>query len=180
MEGFLFPETYSLSKGLKSKDVITLMVKRFFEILPDDYAQKAEASGLSFYEAVILASIVEKEAMSDMERPIISGVFHNRLKRGWPLQADPCVRFACQNFNRRITEANLRFDSPYNTYLYTGLPPGPICSPGEKSLMASALPAQVDYLFFVSMNNGRHFFSSTLDEHNKAVWQYQVLKEVGT
>jgi len=180
LTGFLYPDGFYFAVGLSEKDVITIMVQRFFEVLPPDYEERANSVGMTLYDAVILASIVEKEAVMDEEREIISGVFHNRLRKGWRLQADPCVRFATQNFSKRLTHKHLRHDCPYNTYVYKGLPPGPICNPGIPSLMAAVNPSEVDFFFFVSMNNGRHHFSVTLEEHNKAVWRYQIMNEVGT
>jgi len=178
--GFLYPDSFLFSRGMNEKDVVAIMVQRFFDVLPDEYVDKAEALGLSLHEAVTLASIVEKEAVVDEERRIISAVFHNRLNKGWPLQSDPCVRFATKNFGRHLTYKNLKHDSPYNTYVHKGLPPGPICNPGLPSLLATVDPVDVGYLFFVSKNNGRHHFSESLDEHNKAVWRYQIMNEVGT
>ena len=178
--GFLYPDSFLFSRGLDERDVIAIMVQRFHEVLPQDFAERAQALGLDPYEAVTLASIVEKEAVVDEERRIISAVFHNRLRKGWPLQSDPCVRFATKNFGRHLTYKDLKHDSPYNTYVYKGLPPGPICNPGLPSLLAAVTPMDVGYLFFVSMNNGRHHFSENLEDHNKAVWRYQIMNEVGT
>jgi UPF0755 protein len=122
---------------------------------------------------VTLASIIEKETAAGEERPLIAAVFHNRLKRRMPLQSDPTVIYAIQNFNGNLTRRDLQVRSPYNTYRVRGLPPGPIANPGIDSIRAVLYPASVDYLYFVSKNDGTHHFSATLAEHNRAVNQYQ-------
>lgn len=171
-EGFLFPDTYAFSKGLSCQAIIATMVKRFWEVWRE-FAPRAQELGLSVKEVVTLASIVEKEAVLPRERPLIAGVFWNRLKKGMPLQADPTVRYATKKFYRRLRKRDLRVRNPYNTYLYRGLPPGPICNPGRDSLRAVLYPAKTKYLYFVAKGDGSHHFSRTLAEHERAVDLYQ-------
>jgi UPF0755 protein len=130
-------------------------------------------SGISEREAVILASIIEKETPLPEEKPLISAVFHNRLKKKIPLQSDPTVIYGIKNFNGNLTKEDLLRPTPYNTYRIAGLPPTPICNPGKDSLLAAVNPAPVSYLYFVSKNDGSHYFSCDLEEHNRAVWKYQ-------
>jgi UPF0755 protein len=137
----------------------------------------AEARGLSVRQLVTLASIVEKETGKAEERPLVAAVYANRLKIGMGLQCDPTVIYALERagrYNGNLTRENLQFDSPYNTYRYAGLPPGPIASPGQASLEAAAHPADVPYLYFVSRGDGSHVFASTLDEHNHNVFEFQI------
>jgi UPF0755 protein len=130
--------------------------------------------GLTVHAAVTLASIIEKETGDPSERPLISSVFHNRLKRGMRLETDPAVIYGIKGFDGNLTRRHLETPTPYNTYLIKGLPPGPIANPGREALMAAVFPARTDYLFFVSRNNGSHHFSASLSEHNRAVRQYQA------
>lgn len=173
LEGYLFPDTYFIAEGASSEDIIKQMVGRFKSRFNALVEKKEISSELSQREIVILASIIDKETSSGDERPIISAVFHNRLRQGIRLQSDPTVIFGIPNFNGNITRKNLMTPSPYNTYLIPGLPPGPIGNPGEAALAAAMNPAEVDYIYFVSKNNGTHYFSKTLDEHNNAVNKYQ-------
>ncbi|MFQ5839117.1 MAG: endolytic transglycosylase MltG [Candidatus Methylomirabilales bacterium] len=172
LEGFLFPDTYHLVKGMSEEEILDTMFQRFQEVFTTEDAVRAERLGMSRYEIVVLASIIEKEAQVDAEKPIIAGVFYNRLRRGMRLEADPTVRYG-QNSAGRLTRRELARDHPYNTYRRYGLPPGPIANPGRSSLEAALNPASVDYLYFVSKNDGTHYFSRTLDEHNRAVRQFQ-------
>lgn len=173
LEGYLFPDTYFIAEGASSEDIIKQMVGRFKSRFNALIEEKEILSELSQREIVILASIIDKETASGDERTIISAVFHNRLRQGMRLQSDPTVIFGIPNFNGNITRKNLMTPSPYNTYLIPGLPPGPIGNPGEAALSAAMNPAEVDYIFFVSKNDGTHHFSKTLDEHNNAVNKYQ-------
>jgi UPF0755 protein len=132
---------------------------------------------LSVRELVTLASLVEKETAKPEERTIVAGVYSNRLRIGMGMQCDPTVIYALERaglYDGNLTRANLRFDSPYNTYRYAGLPPGPIAAPGRAALAAAANPADVPYIYFVSRNDGSHVFATTLDEHNRNVHEYQV------
>ena len=176
LEGYLFPDTYNFPKGFGEEPVIRQMVSRFNAVYAP-LAKRADQLGLSRRDVVILGSMIEKEAMDDQERRMISAVFHNRLQRGMALQSDPTaiygVKMAKDRTDKRITRQDLLRKSPYNTYHITGLPKGPIANPGIKSLQAALNPADVDYLYFVSKNDRTHYFSSTLEEHNRAVNRYQ-------
>ncbi len=172
VEGFLFPDTYYLVKGLSAEEIIRKMVSRFWEIWAR-YEKRAEEMGVSVYEVVTLASIVEKEAVLSREKPLIAAVYWNRLRRGMPLQADPTVRYALRRFRGRLYYKHLRVKNPYNTYRYPGLPPTPIANPGEESLRAVLYPARVPYLYFVSRGDGSHHFSTTYREHLRAVRKYR-------
>ncbi len=179
LEGYLFPDTYSFAKGTSEEEIVTTLVSTFLrrfekEVLPLLTPENERTPR----QIVILASVVEKEARLDEERPIIAGVYSNRLRRGIALYADPTVIYALKQaglWDGNIRRPDLKFDSPYNTYLYPGLPPGPIASPGLASLRSAAQPAEVPYLYFVSRNDGSHVFASTLAEHNRNVHQWQKL-----
>ena len=172
-EGYFFPSTYKFSKDTPPAQIALTMIKTFVERLPSGFDESAQLVGLTRHEAVILASIIEKETGAIEERPLISAVFHNRLKRKMRLQTDPTVIYAIENFDGNLRKKDLEINSPYNTYKYPGLPVGPICNPGEAALMAAVKPAAVNYLYFVSKGDGSHLFSSNLVEHNQAVAKYQ-------
>jgi len=176
LEGYLFPDTYSFAKGTTPKTIVETMAARFREVLGPSWVAAASARGLTPRATVILASLIERETAREDEDPLVASVFHNRLKIGMRLQCDPTVIYALAMRNRydgNIRREDLRIDSLYNTYRYSGLTPGPIGNPGASALRAAAAPATTDYLYFVSMNTGRHQFSKSLDEHNRAVYQYQ-------
>lgn len=173
LEGFLFPDTYNMRKGMAEELILREMVGRFNEVFNDEYTQRSRDLGLSREEVVTLASIIEKETSDTSERYLIAAVFHNRLKRGMLLQSDPTVIYGLQDFNGNLTKDDLKTSSPYNTYLMKGLPPRPIANPGEESIKAALYPSPEKYLYFVSKNNGTHHFSTTLGEHNRAVDRYQ-------
>lgn len=178
LEGYLFPETYSIPRGTTAEKLVSLMVGRFRQLFTAEMQQAAQALELTPREAVTLAALVEKETAQPAERPIVAAVYLNRLKIGMGMQADPTVIYALQRAGRydgNLRREDLSFDSPYNTYRYPGLPPGPIASPGLASLQAAVAPATVDFLYFVSRNDGSHVFARTLVEHNENVRQYQVL-----
>ncbi|MCJ7508624.1 MAG: endolytic transglycosylase MltG [candidate division Zixibacteria bacterium] len=168
LEGYLFPNTYNLYPGISSNKIVEEMVGEFNKIFDGNLRQRAKQIGFSIHKVVTLASMVEKETQIDEERPIISSVFHNRLKLGMPLQCDPTVIYALSGLDRPLYTKDLQINSPYNTYKYYGLPPGPICSPGEKSIIAALYPSKTDYLYFVAKKNGNHIFSNRLAEHNRA------------
>jgi UPF0755 protein len=177
LEGYLFPDTYALPRRATADQLVARMVASFTRALTADLVESAAARGLSVRELVTLASIVEKETGNKEERPLVAAVYANRLKIHMGLQCDPTVIYALERAGRydgNLRRADLQFDSPYNTYRYAGLPPGPIASPGRASLAAAAAPAEVDYLYFVSKNDGSHAFAATLDEHNRNVQQYQI------
>jgi UPF0755 protein len=177
LEGYLFPDTYTLPRRTTAEDLVARMVARFEKSLTPETRQLAASRGLSVRELVTLASLVEKETAKAEERPLVAAVYSNRLKIGMGMQCDPTVIYALERAGRytgNLTRADLQFDSPYNTYRYAGLPPGPIAAPGLASLEAAANPANVPYLYFVSRNDGSHAFATTLDEHNRNVQEYQV------
>ena len=177
LEGYLFPETYALPRRATATELVERMVSAFRSALTPDLIARANARGLSVRELVTLASIVEKETGKADERPLVAAVYANRLRVGMGLQCDPTVIYALDRigrFNGNLTRDDLRFDSPYNTYRYAGLPPGPIAAPGRASLEAAAAPTDVPYIYFVSRNDGSHAFASTLAEHNRNVFEYQV------
>lgn len=173
VEGYLFPDTYLFSKGIAPAEVIKTMVENFKRIYVPDFSRRAAELGMTDHEVVTLASIIEKETGVSDERPLISAVFHNRLKRGIPLCSDPTVIYGIEGFDGNLKKRDMAKRTPYNTYLIRGLPPGPIANPGRSSLVAALYPASVPYLYFVSRNDGSHHFSATLREHNEAVWRYQ-------
>lgn len=176
LEGYLFPDTYSLQKGTAPAAVLKMMVARFREIFDQEQIAAAREIGLTVREAVTLASLIERETARADEDALVSSVFHNRLRKRMRLQCDPTVIYVLAMRNEwdgNIRRRDLTIDSRYNTYRYFGLPPGPIGNPGAAALRASIEPAETDYLYFVSKNTGRHHFSKTLNEHNRAVWEYQ-------
>jgi len=177
LEGYLFPETYSVPRHTDASHLVKMMVDRFMHVLTPDLKAAALARGLSIRQLVTLASIVEKETGRPEERPLVAAVYENRLRIGMGLQCDPTVIYALQLaglYNGNLRRDDLHFDSPYNTYRYAGLPPGPIASPGKASLEAAAHPADVDYIYFVSRNDGTHEFARTLADHNRNVQKFQV------
>jgi UPF0755 protein len=177
LEGYLFPETYTLRRDTPATVLVTQMTDLFRKIFTPALAEAAKAQGLTVREAVTLASLVEKETAVPEERPLVAAVYLNRKKLGMPMQADPTVIYALQRARRytgNLRRDDLQFDSPYNTYRYPGLPPGPIAAPGKASLEAAVNPAEVDYVYFVSKNDGSHAFARTLEEHNRNVQQWQV------
>lgn len=178
LEGYLFPDTYALPRGTPAERLVNLMIDRFRAAYTGDLRRSAQEQGLTTRQVVTLASLVEKETGKSEERPLIAAVYRNRLKIGMGLQADPTVVYALQEAGRydgNIRRQDLSLDSPYNTYRYAGLPPGPIAAPGAASLEAALMPAPVSYLYFVSRNDGSHVFSETLAEHNRNVREYQIL-----
>lgn len=177
LEGYLFPDTYHLPRSTTAEALVGRMVRRFREVFDEAWAKDAAARGLSLRQLVTLASLVEKETARSEERGIVSAVYNNRLRIGMPMQCDPTVIYALKLAGRwdgNITRADLQFDSPYNTYRYPGLPPGPIAQPGRASLEAAARPEQSTALYFVSRNDGTHVFSDTLEQHNRAVREWQI------
>jgi UPF0755 protein len=177
LEGYLFPDTYAMPRRSTAAELVQRMVSAFRDVLTAELANKAASRGLSIRELVTLASIVEKETGKPEERPLVAAVYSNRLRIGMGLQCDPTVIYALEREGRytgNLTRDDLRFDSPYNTYRYAGLPPGPIAAPGEASLESVVAPAEVPYIYFVSRNDGSHAFAATLEEHNRNVFEYQV------
>jgi UPF0755 protein len=173
LEGFLFPDTYIFHRGMTIQAIQKKMVLRFkevFEGLPNNPVTDHQ----NLRKIVTLASIVEKETGLPSERPLIASVFYNRLRIGMALQSDPTVIYGIKDFNGNLTKKDLLTPTAYNTYLTPGVPPGPIANPGKDSLQAVLSPAKSDYLYFVSKNDGSHFFSKDLRNHNRAVARYQL------
>jgi UPF0755 protein len=178
LEGYLFPDTYAIPRGTPASQLVETMVARFKAALDEDIRQRAAAQNLSIRQVVTLASLVEKETAKPEERPMVAAVYRNRLAIDMPMQADPTVVYALAKAGRydgNIRKQDLGMDSPYNTYRYPGLPPGPIASPGKAALEAVVAPADVKHLYFVSRNDGSHVFADTLAQHNANVHEYQVL-----
>ena len=173
LEGYLFPDTYHFAPGLPARELLDHMVDRFREVYDSEMQEKQQAMGLTLLEVVTLASIVEKESGHAGEKPLVASVLHNRLVRRMLLQCDPTVVYGIEGFEGRITRSHLRTPHPYNTYIHPGLPPGPIANPGLDSLRAVLEPAETNYLYFVSRNDGSHQFSTNLRDHNRAVSKYQ-------
>lgn len=192
LEGFLFPSTYQFSRNASPQEMAATMVREFREEWakiqtpaqsgpgvtndPVPTSHSSAAPVLSPVEIVTLASLVERETPQPQERPLVASVFCNRLKLGVPLQCDPTVQYALDLAGKptpKVTAEDLRVQSPYNTYLHRGLPPGPIANPGDASLRAALNPAQTHYLYFVANGSGGHFFSSTLEQHNRNVEKYK-------
>lgn len=172
LEGYLFPDTYVFNKGMSADEMIARMAERFRMVFAE-FESEAERKGMSARKVITLASIIEKETGEPSERNLISAVFHNRLKKGIKLQSDPTVIYGIPAFDGNIKKQHLSMKSPYNTYVIFGLPPGPIANPGKEAISAALRPAEADYLYFVSKNDGTHQFSRSLREHNRAVNQFQ-------
>lgn len=175
-EGYLFPDTYYLPKGETPENVVDAMVKRFWTVFVPEWKDRAAHIGFSVHEIVTLASIIEKETGDPSERPVISSVFHNRLKKRMRLESDPTVIYGIQDFDGNLTRKHLATPTPYNTYKIRGLPPGPIANPGVKSLEAALYPSDTRFLYFVSKKDKTHKFSTNIKDHNRAVRKYQLRK----
>ncbi len=172
-EGYLFPDTYIFAEGSDPRDVITYMKNKMDEVV-SEISASSPASPYSLHQMLIIASIIEKEAMKKSERPMISAAFHNRLKKGMRFDSCATVWYAIGKFDGgHLTKSDLNIDSPFNTYKNTGFPPTPIASPGKSSIEAAYNPSSTPFVFFVARNDGSHYFSITLSRHNKAVAYYQ-------
>ena len=180
LEGFLFPDTYHFSRKTVPEKILRRMVARHNRIISPEIKKEAKQKGMTIKEVLILASLVEKETARTFEKPLIAAVFLNRLKKRMRLECDPTVIYGVKlndpNFNTRLRTKHLRKKTPYNTYRIFGLPKGPICNPGLGSIKAVLNPAETEYLYFVSKNNGTHQFSATLRKHNQAVYTFQKKK----
>jgi UPF0755 protein len=172
LEGYLFPDTYYFPNQTPALAIIQKMVQTFREQFSDEWHQRAQALNLSILELVTLASIIEKETGHPSERALIASVFHNRMKKNMRLESDPTAVYGIEPFEGKITRRHVQAITPYNTYRIRGLPPGPIANPGRAAIEAALYPAQTEYLFFVSKNDGSHHFSPTYAEHNEAVRIY--------
>ncbi len=177
LEGFLFPDTYYFPKGIRLEDIPKKMVQRYRAVFDDSYRARAEELGFTEQQIITLASIVEKEAKVASERKLISAVYHNRLKKGMRLQADPTAVYGTKAWITKVTARDLKRHSPYNTYLHKGLPPGPIANPGQGAILAALYPEPVDYLFFVAQGDGSHYFTADYNAHTQAVDRYRSNKQ---
>jgi UPF0755 protein len=174
VEGYLFPDTYFFSKETDAEEFFDRIIQRTFKFFEqNDLRLQMRKLHMSVFEVLCLSSIIEKEAKLEQEKPLISSVFHNRLRAGMTLDADPTVTYGRAGSTRDITKADLQAETPYNTYRLKGLPKGPICSPSKSSIMAALYPAKTDALYFVSRNDGSHVFSRTMEEHSRYVMMYQ-------
>lgn len=173
IEGYLFPDTYFLNRSMTTRQIMRTMVDRFWSKISPEMINKAAKKGLNPHQFVTFASLIGKESGNSAEKPMIAAVFYNRMKKGMPLQSDPTAVYDLKDFNGKVLRSHYRRESPYNTYMIRGLPPGPIANPGLDSFRAVLNPAAVDYLFFVSQRDGTHFFSSSLDAHNEAVLYFR-------
>jgi UPF0755 protein len=178
IEGYIFPDTYLIPKGMPAEEAVGMMINRMRGKFSELMIQRMDQLGMSEREVLTLASIIEKEAVIDSERSLISAVYHNRLTKGMPLQADPTVIYGIKSSREKITREDLLKRTPYNTYVIKGLPPGPIASPGLKSIMAALYPADVPYLYFVSRDDRSHQFSTNIEDHEKAVKLYRERQQV--
>jgi UPF0755 protein len=179
LEGYLFPDTYLVPQQVQAGELVAAMVGEFRKVFHEGWRKRAAELGMTVRDAVILASLIEKETALPAERPLVSAVFHNRLRLGMKLDCDPTVIYALRledKYSGRLLSRDLQFPSPYNTYLRAGLPPGPICNPSRSSLEAALYPAAENYLYFMARGDGSHHFSRTFGEHRQAVQRYQLKK----
>jgi UPF0755 protein len=173
-EGYLFPDTYFFPKNVSVEKIISSMVNRFRSVFSPEWEARAKSLGFTVHQIVTLASIIEKETGAPFERPIISSVFHNRLKKNMRLESDPTVIYGIKNFDGNLTRKHLLTRTPYNTYAIRGLPAGPIANPGRLSLEAALYPEKTSFIYFVSKKDSTHHFSTSLEQHNRAVRKYQL------
>jgi UPF0755 protein len=169
LEGYLFPDTYFFPPGTTARSAVGAMVRRFEQRWRPEWTARLDTLMVSRHDVLTLASIVEREAKRAEERPVIAAVYWNRLRKGMLLQADPTVQYALPQYQRRLLNKHLTVKSPYNTYKYRGLPPGPIAAPGSASIQATLYPADAPFLYFVAHPDGHHEFRARLDEHQEAV-----------
>ncbi|MCH7955269.1 MAG: endolytic transglycosylase MltG [Candidatus Marinimicrobia bacterium] len=176
LEGYLFPETYHFTYGMSEEMMIRWMVGQFNDKIGSEERKRADELSMTLNEVITLASIIEGESIHDEERPVVSSVYHNRLDKNMRLQADPTIQYLLPDGPRRLSRKDLFIKSPYNTYRHSGLPPGPIGSPGLASIRAALWPAETEYIYFVATGDGYHTFTSTLEEHNRAKQKLQKLR----
>ncbi|AMW04245.1 endolytic transglycosylase MltG [Gemmatimonas phototrophica] len=176
LEGYLFPATYSFADGTSAREAVNAMIERFLDVWKPEWDARLKVMAISRHDAMAMASIIEKEARKPEERPLISAVYWNRVKKRMLLQADPTVQYALPQHVGRVLYKDLEVESKYNTYKYPGLPPGPIANPGEASIAAALAPADVPYLFFVARADGGHEFTETFAQHTKAIAQIKAAK----
>jgi len=180
IEGYLFPETYYLDRSMSTRQIMKMMVGQFWKKVTPDMIKRAGELKLDIHKLVTFASLIGKESGDDAEKPMISAVFHNRIRKKMRLQSDPTAVYDLEDYNGKVLRSHLRRNSPYNTYIIKGLPPGPIANPGVASLKAVLYPALVKHLYFVSKKDGTHYFSNSLAEHNKAIKRYQYMNNEST
>ncbi|MEO8055045.1 MAG: endolytic transglycosylase MltG [Acidobacteriota bacterium] len=179
LEGFLFPDTYTVTRSMTAREILSAMTRQFARRLPPDFVEKAKAEKLGILEATTLASLVEKETALPAERPVVAGVYRNRLRAGMLLQCDPTTIYALKRLGRwrgALARSELTVDEPYNTYVRAGLPPGPICNPGLASLRSAVSPADVDYRYFVAAGDGSHLFSRDYEDQQRNAARYHEAK----
>jgi UPF0755 protein len=169
VEGYMYPTTYTVPVGIKARDLVRVMTHEFIERWPPEWDGRLAQLGMTRHEVVTLASIIEAEVRYRPDRPYVSAVYHNRLRRRMALQADPTINYAYGRRLRRVWEKNLQIRSPYNTYLHPGLPPGPISQPSDSSLYAALDPAPAGFIYFVAQPDGKHVFSETYADHLAAI-----------
>jgi len=180
IEGYLFPETYYLDRSMSTRQIMKEMVNQFWKKVTPEMIKRAGELKLDIHKLVTFASIIGKESGDDAEKPMISAVFHNRLRKKMRLQSDPTAIYDMDNFKGKILRSYLRRKSPYNTYVIKSLPPGPIANPGVASLKAVLYPAPVNYLYFVSKKDGTHYFSTSFDKHIQAINRYKYINNEST
>ena len=176
LEGYLFPNTYFFYWGITEKEIIRILVKEFNHNFTDSLKTIVTEKGWTVHQILTLASIIEGEAAIDSERALISAVYHNRLKKRMLLQADPSIQYIIPDGPRRLLNKDLKIDSPYNTYRYSGLPPGPVNNPGLNSIIAAIYPSDVNYLYFVAKGDGAHVFSKSLSQHLIAKRKFDIFR----
>ncbi len=177
-EGYLYPDTYFFPQQCDPDEVISTMVRHFFTMVGEDLLARADSMGMTLHQVVTLASIIEGEAVLDEERGTISAIYHNRLKKRMYLDSCPTIQYLIPDGPRRLLDRDLEIDSPYNTYLHFGLPPGPVNNPGIQSIKAALYPADTDLLYMVANGDGSHTFSRTLHEHLQAKKRFDQLRRM--
>jgi len=177
LEGYLLPDTYSFYWGFDEREILMFLVKQCLQIFDDSVKMRLDSLNMNVHQILTLASIIEGEVILDKERAVVSSVYHNRLKRRIKLQADPTIQYILKGPPRRLLYDDLEIDSPYNTYRYYGLPPGPINNPGKKSIMAAIYPANTDYLYFVATGDGGHTFTRTSAEHAREKEKFNKIRK---
>jgi UPF0755 protein len=180
IEGYLFPETYFFDRSMSTRQIMKIMVSQFWKKVTPEMIKRAGDLGFNTHKLVTFASMIGKESCNDAEKPMIAAVFYNRIKKKMRLQSDPTAVYDLENFNGKVLCSHLRRNSPYNTYIIKGLPPGPIANPGVASLKAVLYPALVKHLYFVSKKDGTHYFSNSLAEHNQAINRYKYIDNEST
>ncbi len=176
LEGYLFPETYHFTRGIPAESIVSTLVDQFKSVFTEEWRKRAVEINMTPRKVVILASLIEKETSIPEERKLVSAVFHTRLRIRMKLDCDPTIIYAMKEqgiYKGLLLKKHLKLNTPYNTYLRRGLPPGPICNPGQAALEAALYPSEEKYIYFVSKNDGSHVFSRTFDEHQRAVRKYQ-------